>query len=263
MSNVDKRKVSHVQSVARSLQILELLAEENREITLTEIAIRLEWPKSTVHGILTTLRDYRFVDQSAQNGRYRLGIRLFEMGHIVARNWDIREIALPVMQKLNKLFNEMVQLATEDGGEVLYIEKIDSTNIIRIVSEIGARLPLHCTGLGKALLAFLSPVEVKHILARKGMKSMTRYTITNMAEMDLELARIRQQGYAIDNQEAMEGLRCIAAPIRDRNGAVRYAISVSGLAERLTGDFYEKVREAVIESAAEISLLMGYRESKK
>ncbi|MCL1852486.1 MAG: IclR family transcriptional regulator [Peptococcaceae bacterium] len=259
MDYTDMRTESHVQSVARSLQIMELLAEENREMTLTEIADRLEWPKSTVHGILATLRDYRFVDQSSQNGRYRLGIRLFEMGHKVARNWEIRELAFPVMHKLNRQFNEMVQLATEDAGEVLYIEKVDSTNIIRIVSEIGARLPMHCSGLGKALLAHMLPAEVKNILTRRGMREMTRHTITNQAEMADELTRIRKQGYAVDNQEIMEGLRCVAAPIRDRNGVVRYAISVSGLSERIAGDFFEKVRDAVTDAAAEISRLMGYK----
>ncbi|MDR3121339.1 MAG: helix-turn-helix domain-containing protein, partial [Clostridiales bacterium] len=119
---------SHVQSVARALQVVELLAHENREVTLTEIAEKMGWPKSTAHGMLATLRDYRFVDQSPLNGRYRLGIRLFEFGHQVARSWDIRALALPHMQQLNRQYGEMVQLATEDRGEVLYIEKLDSTH---------------------------------------------------------------------------------------------------------------------------------------
>ena len=250
---------SHVQSVARAIKLLEVLADSNSELSLTELAEKLGWPKSTVHGILTTLRDYRFVDQSAQNGRYRLGIRLFEFGFKVARNWDIREIALPIMQKLNDEFNEMVQLATEDADEVFYIEKIDSTRIIRIVSEIGARLPMHCSGLGKVLLAYRAPAEVKRILERKGMQRMTSHTITDMAKMDKELAKIRKLGYGIDDREIMDGLRCIAAPIRDNNGAVRYAVSISGLAERLSGDYFERIKEAVIEAAAEISNLYGYR----
>ena len=251
---------SHLRSVARALQLLEMLAGESRELSLTEISEKLGWPKSTVHGILATLRDYRFVDQSSQNGRYRLGIRFFEFGHRVARNWDIREIALPVIEKLNMQFGEMVQLATEDAGEVFYIEKVDSTHIIRIVSEIGARLPMHCCGLGKALLAYRTPPEVKRILTLKGMRRMTRKTITDPQQMEIELAKIRKQGYAIDDQEIMEGLRCIAAPIRDKNGDVRYAVSVSTLAERLTGEYFEHVKKAVVESAAEISYLMGYRE---
>jgi DNA-binding IclR family transcriptional regulator len=255
----ESEKNSHVQSVERALRLLELLADDGGEMSLTEVAGRLGWPKSTVHGILATLRDYRFVDQSAQNGRYRLGIRLFEFGHKVARNWEIREIGLPVIKKLNEQFGEMVQMAIEDNGEVLYIEKIDSTHIIRIVSDIGIRLPMHCSALGKILLAYLTPAEARRILVKSGMRRMTRNTITDPARMAEELAIIRKQGYAVDNQEIMEGLRCVAAPVRDKQGAVGYAISVSALAERMSGDYFEEVKQGVIESAAEISRLMGYR----
>jgi len=262
MEEATKNK-SHVQSLARALKLLETLASVEREMTLTEIADMLEWPKSTVHGVLTTLRDYRFVDQSPSNGRYRLGVRLFEYGQKAARNWGIREIALPVMQKLNTQCGEMVQLATEDAGEVFYLEKIDSTHIIRIVSDIGARLPMHCSGLGKVLLAYRSPAEARSILMRNGMRRMTNRTITEPALMEAELGKIRKQGYAADNQEIMEGLCCVAAPIRDKEGVVKYAISISGLAERLTGPYQEQIKDAVVAAAAEISQNMGYREAQE
>jgi len=251
---------SHVHSVARALQVLELLAGENGEISLTEISKKVQWPKSTTHGILTTLRDYRLVEQSAQTGKYRLGVRLFEYGQKVARNWDIRSVALPVLQEVNHTFGEMVQLATEDNGEVLYIEKIDSTRIIRIVSETGARLPMHCSGLGKVLLAYKSPAEVKYILAKSGMPRMSRNTITDAVKMNAELEKIRRQGYATDDCEIMEGLRCVAAPIHVREGDVKYAVSVSGLAEVFTGGYFDGICAAVVKAAAEISHLMGYRE---
>ena len=251
---------SHIQSVARALQVLELLAEENKELSLTEISNKMQRPKSTLHGILTTLRDYKLVDQSEANGRYRLGVRLFEFGQKVARSWDIRGLAIPVMQELSRKFGEMVQLATEDDGEVLYLEKLDSTRIIRIVSETGARLPMHCSGLGKALLAYKSPHEVKRILTKSGMPRMSRNTITDIQRMNAELEKIRIQGFAVDDCEIMEGLRCVAAPIRNRDGLVRYAISVSGLAEVLSGNYFENLSAAVVKAAAEISFLMGYRE---
>ena len=257
----DDSSKSHVQSLARSLQLIEAIANERGDISLTEIAKRLGWPKSTVHGILSTLRDYRYVDQSPHNGRYKLGIRFFELGIKVAQNWDVREVALPLMQRINKQFGEMVQLATEDDGEVFYIEKIDSTHIIRIVSEIGARLPIHCSGLGKAILAYQDPVDARRILHRKGLARMTKNTITDPDKMDVELAKIRIQGYAVDEQEIMEGLRCVAAPIRDANGEVRYAISVAGLAERLTGEYFEKIKEEIVKAAVDISKQMGFRNS--
>jgi len=253
-----RKNKSHVQSLARALRLLETLAGAEREMTLTELSEILEWPKSTVHGVLTTLRDFRFVDQSPPNGRYRLGVRLFEYGQKAARNWGIREIAMPAMRKLNAQFGEMVQLATEDAGEVFYLDKIDSTHIIRIVSDIGARLPMHCSGLGKALLAFRPYSEARSILMRNGMRRMTSRTITEPALMEDELNKIRIQGYASDNQEIMEGLCCVAAPIRDKEGVVKYAVSVSGLAERLTGPYMEQIKDAVIAAANEISQNMGY-----
>ena len=259
MDESDNNK-SHVKALARALKLLMSLADAGRELSLTEISDALGWPKSTTHGVLATLRDYRFVEQSALNGRYRLGVRLFELGQKAARNWGIRDIALPVMQRLNAQFGEMVQLATEDAGEVFYLEKIDSTHIIRIVSEIGARLPIHCSGLGKVLLAYRAPAEARSILMRNGMRRMTNNTITDPAQMETELSNIRKQGYALDNQEIMEGLRCVAAPIWNKNNEVKYAVSVSGLAERLTGSYFEQLKQAVINSAAEISQNMGYRE---
>lgn len=258
----EAKRSGKIKSVERALQLLISLAEESRDASLTEIADKLEWPKSTVSDMLSTMREYRFIDQSAESGRYRLGIRLFELGHKVAQNWDIREIALPVLQKLNGDFGEMVQLATEDAGEVFYIEKIDSIQIIRIVSDIGKRLPMHCSGLGKAMLAHQNPAAIKRILAQRGMRSMTRYTITSMAKMEMELAKVRKQGYAVDDQEIMEGLRCVAAPIWDATGSVRYAVSIAGLTERLTGDYFELVKDAVIKAADEISQLMGYPDAK-
>lgn len=250
---------SHVQSVARALQLLELMAQENREMGLTEIAQAMNWPKTTVHGLIATLRDYHYVDQSPVSGRYRLGVRLFEMGNIVARSWDIRSVARPVMEELNKRLGEMVQLATEDKGEVLYLEKLDSAHMVRIVSEVGARLPMHCSGLGKVLLAYKSPAEVKWIISKHGMRRMTAHTITEREMLERELAKIRQLGYAIDDREVMEGLRCIAVPIYDSDGAVKYAVSVSGLAERMQGSHFDMVKDELIRSAESISYTMGYR----
>lgn len=258
-----RRNASHVQSVQRALMLAELLAQENREMTLTEISKMINWPKSTVHGLLTTLRDFRYVDQSPTTGHYRLGVRLFELGNIVARGWDIRSIAMPAMQRLNNLLGEMVQLATEDNGEVLYLEKQDSTHIMRIVSEIGGRLPMYCSGLGKILLAYKTPAEVKWILSKHGMRAMTSRTITNPSQLEKELAKIRRQGYAIDNREIMDSLRCVAAPIRDRDGQVKYAISVSGFANSLQGEHLDKTLEALQKMARDISFVMGYREGNE
>lgn len=250
---------SHVQSIARAIQLIDLLAKEGQELSLTEIAKAMGWPKSTVHGLLSTLRDYNYVEQSPINGRYRLGIRLFELGNSVARSWDIRAVALPVMQRLNRKLGEMVHLATEDRGEVLYIEKLDSHQAFRIVSETGVRLPMHCSGLGKVLLAYKARNEVKWILTRQGMRRMTRNTITDPQVLEKELAVIRQQGYGVDDREIMDSLRCVAAPIFGEEGRAKYAISVSGMADSMCGQHLEEVTAMVKEAAETISYQMGYR----
>ncbi len=262
MNPSEKAGASHVQSVTRALEILELLARENREMMLTEIADALRRPKSTIHGLITTLRDYDYVRQSPTNGCYFLGIRLFELGSLVSRNWNISELAMPAMQNLNRRLGEMVHLATEDKGQVLYLSKLDSTHMMRIVSEIGTRLPMHCTGLGKVMLAYRTPAEIKHILSTHGMPQMTERTITDRDALERELNQIRAQGYAYDDREIMDSLRCVAAPIFDRDGQVRYALSVSGLSNVMQERHLEAAREEVLRAAQTISNVLGYREKK-
>lgn len=257
------RGEGHIQSVDRALGLVEILAQENREISLTELSRLAGRPKSTIHGLLASLRSYGYVEQNEENGKYRLGIRLFELGNVVARSWNIREIALPVMQQLNQELGEMIQLATEDRGEVVYLEKVDSNHLMRIVSDIGARLPMHCTGLGKMLLAGKSPSEVKWILSTKGMKAMTHRSITNQQEMNRELVRIREQGYAIDDREVMDSLRCVAAPIYNRNGVLKYAVSVSGFSNSMSGERLENSIRLLVEAAETISYKMGYRKPEE
>lgn len=254
-----KENPNHVQSVGRALKLIEFLANERHEISLTEISKKIGWPKSTVHGLLSTMCAYQVVEQSAVTGRYKLGVRLFELGNIVARSWDINTVAKLHMRHLNSELSALIQLATERSGEVLYLEKLESNQMIHIVSDIGRRLPMHCSGLGKVLLAYRPYPEVKRIISEKGLKRMTSRTITNMSELEKELKKIREQGYAIDNQEIMEGLRCVAVPIFDGDGKVNYAMSVSGLSVNMKGGYLEKVILRLKETAENISLDMGYK----
>lgn len=257
--SLSKTKSSHVQSVERGLLLVDALAEENREYSLTELAKKMCWPKSTVYGLISTLRDYHYIDQSPVTGRYKLGVRFFEIGNVVARSWNVRSIAIPHMQRLNAQLGEMVQLATEDKGEVLYLDKVDSTQMMRIVSETGGRLPMHCTGLGKALLAYKSQAEVRSVIAQKGMTCMTQKTIHSLSQLEKELGKIRQQGYTINDREIMDNLRCVAAPIFNGNSEVKFAVSVSGLYNNMQSDFLERSIELIKEISRDISYTMGYR----
>jgi DNA-binding IclR family transcriptional regulator len=251
------KKPSHIQSVERALILIGIMAESPQEISLTEIATKSGWPKSTVHGLLATLRDYRFVDQSPETGRYRMGVRLFELGNLVAKSWDVRTIAKSHLRRLSESAGETVHLATESDGEVLYLDKVESKQIIRIVSEIGGRLPMHCSGLGKVLLAYRSKADIRRIMDKRGMASMTTRTITSLPRLFEELEKIRSQGYGMDDGEIMNNLRCVAAPIFDGSGQARYAVSVSGLYSNMHGESLSRVIQLVTQVAKMVSHSMG------
>ncbi|MDN5348250.1 MAG: IclR family transcriptional regulator, regulon repressor [Clostridia bacterium] len=249
-----------IRSVARALKILDVLGNAGAELALAEIAAQLGLPKSTVHGLLSTLRDFDYIEQSPFTGKYRLGIRLFELGNAVARNWDVRTVAGPYIQRLLEEIGETVHLVVLDKGEVLYIDKRECRDAtLRIVSQVGMRLPAHCTGVGKVLLAHLPASEVKQIISQKGLPRFTKNTITDPKKLEEELAKIREQGYAIDNEEIMPSLRCVAAPIRDHTGKVIAAISVSGPVSRLSGEKFGRAIKSVTETALTISRDLGYR----
>lgn len=251
--NSHHKNRSRVQSVERALLLLEIISKHDEGISLTQLAENIDLPKSTVHGLVATLRDYNFVDQDSDTGFYKLGVKLFELGTTVARNWDVRDHARPVLRRLNKEFGETVHLGAEDNSEVLYLDKVVSDSLTSIVSEIGTRLPMHCSALGKVLLAQKSKAELKRYIDQKGLPALTGRTITTVAKLEQELEKVRAQGYAVDDGEVMEGLRCIAAPIMDANGKVRYTISVSGQVRDMYGRRLENIISQTIRAAAEIS----------
>ncbi len=251
-----KKEQSKIQSVARALNIVDILSSNSDGMSLAQISEKMELPKSTVYGLLATLRDFNYVSQDNESGYYLLGTRLFELGNQVARNWDIKDVAFPIMRKLNKQFGETVHLGAEDNGDMLYLEKLESDSLLDISSGVGLRLPMHCSGLGKVLLAEKSPAELKRYIIQKGLTPLTKRTITTQKELEKELARVRKQGYAIDDGEIMEGLRCVGAPIQDANGKVRYAISVSGHIKNMYGKRLDNIIHETIKAADEISKTM-------
>jgi len=250
---------SRIQSVARALSIVDALAKARGELALNEIASRLSLAKSTVHGLVSTLRDFGYIEQSAFTGKYRLGVRFFEIGQIVAQAWEVRTVAAPYINQLLEELSETVHLVVLDKQEVLYIDKRESSRSLRIASQVGMRLPAHCTGVGKVLMAHLSPEERRDLIDKKGLPRFTRNTLTDVEVLEEELARVRTQGFAIDNEEIMDSLRCVAAPIRDQSGRVISAISLSGPLSRMKGERFEKAIKRVRETAEEISACLGYR----
>lgn len=252
-------ETTRIRSVAKALMIINYLASSPREMPLAKIAAKLGLAKSTAHGLLATLKDFGYVEQSPFTGNYKLGIRLFEIGSIVANSWDVRATAAPYIQRLVDEIGETVHLVVLEKGEVLYIDKRESHQSLRIVSQVGMRLPAHCTGVGKALLAHLSRAELKKIIAAKGLPRFTANTITDVQKLERELQLVRERGYAVDNEEIMDSLRCVAAPIFDHNGGACAAISISGPVARLTGEAFERAAALVVQTAADISTALGYK----
>jgi DNA-binding IclR family transcriptional regulator len=247
-----------IKSIVKAAALVDLLAESERPLSLAAISKASGIAKSTLHGILATLISVGYVTQDEGTGNYRLGYHLFELGNRISGKIDERRIARPYMKKLSEITGETVHLAVLDEGEVLYIDKQESKNSIRIVTETGVKLPVHCTGVGKALLSGLDPYKIKEIVRKKGMEKYTETTITDADKLLAEIEKIKKQGFATDQQEFMIGLRCIAIPVFNHAEKVACAISISGPISRMSGAVFESKKKHLIKAAHEISKKMGY-----
>lgn len=248
-----------VQSVERALNILEAFSHETPELGLVEIGKKVGLSKGTTYRLVYTLQSRGFIVQDPITGKYRLGPKAFEVGSVALSQMELRRIARPFLEELRNITGETVHLVIQDKGEVLYLDKIDSPRAIRIRSFIGQRLPMHSTGVGKALLAELPDSEVMYICKMKGMPRQTPKTITTPEQLYKDLALTRARGYALDDEENEEGLRCIAVPIRDYTGKAIASISISGPTTRIKDDLIPELARQVRETANKISYQMGYR----
>jgi len=254
----NKASPYRVQVLERSLGILELLCSDGPELSLIELSERLRLHKSTTHRLVGALEQHRFVEKSSNNGKYRLGLKLFELGSKAIAQLDWRERARRFLQRLAFETGETAHLCILDDGEVLYLEKVEAPRTIRVPSIVGRRYPAHCGAAGKTLLAFQPEEEIEELIKRRGLKAYTRNTLTTPAQLREGLRLVREQGYAIDNEEFEEGLECIGAPIRDYSGKVVAAISIAGPAFRITEDKLPVLARSVIEAAKELSDDLGY-----
>ena len=249
---------NQVQSLQRAIQLLEAMDSARRPMTLHELAEESGLVKSTVHRLLATLREADLVEQLA-DGRYALGLHLFEMGCSAGYMRDIVLIARPYMQAIWQQTNESVSLSLLSQGEALVLSLIESTNTFRVVARTGSKLPVHCTVQGKIMLAHMTRAEVKRILREHGMQAYTANTKRSFEELEPELQRIREQGYAVDNSEFHAGLCSVAAPIYDENGNVCYAFSIVSMFHQLNTPEFRHVRNLALVAARDISFALGYR----
>lgn len=247
-----------VQSVERALAILDVLAREGSPMKLSSISKQLDLNISTVHRLLNTLMVWGYVEQDPYMGRYRLGIKSFEIGNKALYSLDIRSVAKAFLKKMVDKSNETANLAILVEGEVVYIDQVETHNIIKMFASPGTRGPSYCTGSGKALLASLNDYEINRLARGFSFQSYTDKTITNIEDLKKELLQIRQQGYSLDLGEMEEDVRCVAAPILNHEGKTVAAISLSGPRTRMTDQYiHEELIPLVMDTAKQISHLMG------
>lgn len=248
-----------VQVLDRALSILRVLGERTGDYSLAEVCAALKLHKSTGHRLLTVLEQNHFVQKSPATGRYRLGLRLFELGSKAIASLDLREHSRPHLTMVLHETEETVHFCIFDNGEVLYIEKMEPQRSVRMASSVGRRAPAYCTAVGKAILAGLPPNEVDAIVQRSGLRALTQFTITTPEGMQEELRTVRMQGYAIDNEENEEGVRCVGAAVRNHLGKPIAALSVSGPSFRVTKAKVPIIARAVMRAAKALSEELGYK----
>jgi DNA-binding IclR family transcriptional regulator len=246
-------------SVANAARVLKAFTPADREWGVSDLARRLGIAKSTAHRLLATLTDEGLLEQDAGTGRYRLGLAIFDLA-AAAQSVDLHEAVLSPMTELRNRTGETVQVAVLDGREVVYVERLDSPNTLRLFLEIGRRNAAHSTGCGKALLAFLPPDQLERTLRNWKPVAKTPHTITDIAALRKDLVDARRRGFAVNRRESESGVISVAAPIRDVSGRVVAAISVAGPAERLEPHEL-RLAQATIECAALISRRLGYTRS--
>ncbi|UOQ87234.1 IclR family transcriptional regulator [Gracilibacillus salinarum] len=251
--------MAQVQSVERTFSILEIVAQYPSGISITALAKEMDLAKSTVHRLLGTLVARGYVQKDAHTGYYQLGVQCLVLASSLLNNLDIRSIAKDALHRLAEYAGEVVHLCIHDQNEVVYIDKVESEQTLRMYSQIGKRALMHCTGVGKALLSGFSEQAIDQLVKEKGLPSFTDTTITTKEELEQSLKTIQEQGYAIDEQEHEMGIRCIAAPIFDHDGHVVAAISIAGPIERMTKERVEgDLTRAILKESHDISAKLGY-----
>lgn len=255
---MSKEKTGAVQSVDRLFTIMEELSLHPRGMLLTDLANAVDLTPSTTHRFLGTLIAHHYAQKDTESGKYRLTMRMYEVGARVLPGLNILSLARPHLENLSEEVEEVVHLVVRDDDEVLYLSRLDgSPGVVNMGSYAGLRNPMYCTGVGKSILAYLPEQEMRQIWARTEIIRFTDNTITTLESMRREAAKIRQQGWAIDDEEHELGIRCVAAPIFDFEGKPVAAISVSGTLGRMDAEKIQRIAPRVMQVAQRISGLLG------
>jgi DNA-binding IclR family transcriptional regulator len=252
-----KSNLTH-QSLDRGLRIIEVIAAIGGSATLAEVARKTVLPRSTAHHLLRALVQFGYLVQDGDTRSYTLSSKLFRL---TGRTWtraQLAEIAMPFLEELSRITGEGTSLAVLRDGVVTIIAKREPDGPVRVAQEVGTIRPVYCTAIGKILAAWLPEGELGGIIDRTVFEPFTAKTITSPADFRNELARVRQTGFAVDNEEHIKGIRCIAGAVRDHSGEVRAALCVLGPKDHLPQRHMAKIRRALADVSAGLSARLGH-----
>lgn len=251
-------KSNQVKSVLKSLKIIDLLSK-HKELSISELSALLDMDKGTVHRLVSTLKEGAYVDQNKENKKYSNGLKLFEIGSAVARQKGVATVGKPYLKKLAEESGETINLGMLDGVDVLYMDKIESSETIRVDLSVGSRIPAYCTGLGKSIMAFLPKAALEEMIEITEIKKITPHTVESKSALYKQLETIKKNGFCIDDEEYVEGIVCFAAPIFNHNGYPIAAISVSMPKFRYNeGDKRKRYEEIITRNSLALSGKFGY-----
>jgi len=248
------------QSVEKTMKLVEIMASHRKPMKLQNISEEAGIPASTVLRMLNTLLEMGYVNQNPDTLRYSLSLKFAYIGEQVKQQVNITQIVHPYLLDLSNAVGECSCLAVEEQGEILYLDFLSNqvNNILTTTQRIGKRAPMYCTGIGKLLLTNYSEEELAFYVKNTQLIAFTPNTLTSLVQISLELEKVREQGYAVDDEECDQGAKCIAAPIYDYSGTIVAGISVTAPSVRFQGDRTETILPVLLETAQRISKLMGF-----
>lgn len=253
------RASGQVQSLSRALKLLNALSHHPQGLSLSEVAHEVGLPTSTAHRLLTTLQNERYVRFDAERSAWLIGVQAFRVGSAFVRSRDLVATARPYMRRLMEQSGETVNLAIPDRGEVVYLAQVECQKMMRAIAGPGGRAQLHCSGVGKALLAFMDENDARRVVAGLDLKRETPNTRNSAAALESDIAAIRSRCYAVDDEETAIGLRCVASIVFDEHAEPIAALSISGPTARITDQRIPALGDAVKAIAAEITRELGGR----
>ena len=248
-----------VQSVDRTLSILEILSDYEEGLGITEIALKVDLHKSTVHRLLNTLIYKGYIQQDKNTSRYVCTFKLFELGSKKTSKLDVSTVARVDLEELMEKINEVVHLGVREDNDIVYILKVEPEKSIKMYTRIGMRKPMYATAMGRSFMFDLKDDEIDEIWSNSNIIKFTDKTITNLEDFKAYLNHAKTKGYVLDDQEIEEGIRCIGAPIRDYTGSICATLSISSSIFTFTEDKIEEYSNIILEYANKISQRLGYK----